>query len=117
MFKKVCLFSACMVLLAAPLSWAAEVTVQWNPNSESDLNGYKLYYGDSPRSQGPYSQTVNVSDKTAVSANLSLVPGVYYFALTAIDTDGNESELSDEVMAEVIVPAIPGKPGQPILIQ
>mgnify|MGYP000008795147 CR=1 FL=1 len=104
------------VTFLAGAGQAATVTLAWDPNTESDLAGYKLYYGNSPRTQAPYTQTVVINDKAATTWQITLEPGGYYFALTAYDASGNESGYSAEVSAEVSPINPPGKPGRPILI-
>jgi len=72
----------------------ADVTLQWDPNSEPDIGGYKIYYGTASRSYGPPADAGNVT--TYVVKDLQ--PGVrYYFAATAYNTDGYESDFSNEV--------------------
>ncbi len=116
--KRTLLLAVGMLLLLAPLAEAGTVSFEWDANSEADLAGYKLYYGNSPRAQGSYTQTVSINNKNATTWQLSLPDGVYYFALTAVDVVGNESGYSNEVSAEISdVPPPPGQPGRPILIQ
>jgi hypothetical protein len=108
------------------LAEADTVTLGWNRNTETDLAGYRLYYGNRPRAQATYPQTVPINNGYATTWQLTLPDGVYYFALTAVDLAGNESGFSREVMAEVSEvtspppppppPGSPGQPGRPILI-
>ena len=70
------------------------IIVQWLPNSESDLAGYKVYYGKASRS---YSHIIPTGLNTSCQIP-DLEPGYkYYFAVTAFDTAGNESHYSAEV--------------------
>lgn len=70
------------------------VVVSWNANSESDLAGYKVYFGNAP---GTYHTTRDAGLSTELAIN-DLVENVpYYFAVTAYDTANNESSFSDEV--------------------
>jgi hypothetical protein len=70
------------------------VTLAWDPNSEPDLAGYRLYYGTASRS---YYRTVEVAGGTSVPV-ADLDPGTtYYFAVTAYNTAGLESDFSNEV--------------------
>ncbi|MDZ7318277.1 MAG: fibronectin type III domain-containing protein [candidate division KSB1 bacterium] len=70
------------------------ITVQWVPNSETDLAGYKLYYGTASRQ---YHTAVRVGTATSCTVK-NLLPGYdYFFAISAYDIAGNESALSDEV--------------------
>lgn len=111
-----CLLLLVMLLGFCSLAHAGTVNIAWNANTEGDLAGYRLYYGETPRAQGAYSQSVTIGQKDATAWTLSVQPGVYYFALTAYDESGNESGFSAEVMAEVPADEPPGKPGQPRLI-
>jgi len=70
------------------------IIVQWSPNHENDLAGYNVYYGTASRS---YSQTIPVGLNTTCQIS-DLEPGYeYFFAVTAYDTAGNESQPSKEV--------------------
>lgn len=75
---------------------AEEVTLSWDANSESDLAGYKVYWGISPRN---YSNVITVPGVPSYPTYtiLGLVPRRYYFAVTAYNTDGLESGFSNEV--------------------
>ncbi len=79
----------------------ASFTLAWDPNQEPDLAGYKLYYGTSSRS---YQQNMDVGNLTQYTLT-GLQDGVtYYFAVTAYDTEGNESGYSNEVSARNNLP-------------
>jgi len=76
-------------------STAPSVTLAWNPNSESGLLGYNIYYGTAPR---VYSGKVSVGSTKTNATIYNLQPGqTYYFAVTAANTAGEESDYSDEV--------------------
>lgn len=91
-----------------------EVTLAWDANSEDNLAGYKLYY-NLDTSGAPYDGTGitegdspviiyldELDDSTDPMFTLTgLEEGqLYYFALTAFDTDDLESDYSDEVSYE-----------------
>jgi hypothetical protein len=77
---------------------AGSATLNWQPNEESDLAGYRVYYGTESRIYGP---PLNVSTVTDYSIN-DLPEGMtYYFAVTALDTSGNESGYSNEVQKAI----------------
>ena len=106
-----------MLFSMVHLADAATVSLAWDANTETNLAGYKLYYGTSPRAQAMYSETVLISGKNTTTWEITLPTGVYYLALTAIDSSGNESDFSNEVKAEISDAAITlGKPGKPIVI-
>ena len=81
------------ILLALPqVGSAAEITLAWDSNAESDVAGYKVYYGTA---SGKYTHSVNVGNVTQTTVNVSKKK--YYISLTAYDTYGNESDFSNEV--------------------
>jgi hypothetical protein len=107
----VCLFIIFPILSVAN---AAEVTLAWDANSEDNLAGYKLYY-KTDTSGTPYNGTgltegdspivISTGELTDASAPVFTLTGLadgeqYYFALTAFDDDGLESDYSDEVSYE-----------------
>jgi hypothetical protein len=75
----------------------ALVNLAWNANTESDLAGYKVHVGTA---SGVYTLlNLNVGNVTSFTVT-GLAPGdVYYFAVTAYDTTGFESLVSNEVSA------------------
>jgi hypothetical protein len=65
--------------------------VTWEPNSESDLAGYRVF-----RSEWPDSGFKPVTDRLTSGVGFfdsSYTPGLYY-ALSAVDESGNESAMS-----------------------
>jgi hypothetical protein len=84
-------------------SFAGALLASWNPNSETDLAGYKIYYGTQP---GNHPVVIDVGDTTRHQVD-NLVEGqTYYFVVTAYDQAGNESAPSVEVFASVDGPSI-----------
>jgi hypothetical protein len=70
------------------------ISLAWDANTESDLAGYKIYYGTASRS---YGASVNVGNVTSYEL-AGLTPGqVYYISVTAYDTANYESGYSNEV--------------------
>lgn len=110
MRKLLALLAVSFALLTNAL--AASVTLEWNPNTEPNLAGYRLYWGTSSRVYTS-SMTILVPKTTATVTGLS--PGVtYYFAVTAFTTDGLESDYSDEV--SYTVPGLPVPPPGPVAL-
>jgi hypothetical protein len=79
---------------------AADVTLQWDANTETDLAGYKVYVGTASRT---YGTPFTIGTQTTYSVT-NLQPGTYYFAVTALNSSGLESDYSNEV-STTIVPA------------
>lgn len=93
------------LLLAFLASGAQSVTLAWNANTETNLMGYRLYYGTGTRT---YSTNVSILAPTTTCTVTGLHSGLtYYFAVTAYCTDGLESDYSDEVYYTVPVSSVP----------
>ncbi len=92
----------CLItLLSSSSSFAGDVTLSWTPpaiNEDgtyiTDLAGYKVYYGTT---SGNYSGTIDVGNMISYHLNDLGDRLTYYFAVTAYDTSGNESQYSNEV--------------------
>ena len=92
-------------MLLAPDSHASEVTLSWDANSEADLAGYKVYFA--AHSGSPYDGTGSPvivpiaslpTPSTPAYTVTDLDPAkVWYFVVTAYDTEGLESDYSNEV--------------------
>jgi hypothetical protein len=68
--------------------------VTWNANTESDLAGYRVYYGTSSRN---YPNSISVGKVTSATITGLTVGTTYYIAVKAEDTSGNLSGFSAEV--------------------
>jgi hypothetical protein len=79
---------------------AASVTLAWDPNTESDLAGYKIHYGTSSKD---YQYSVDVGNFTSCDVSGLDEGKTYYFAATAYDTEYNSSDLSEEVVYTIPV--------------
>ena len=76
--------------------YAAQVTLAWDQNNESDLAGYKIYYGVS---SGSYSNSVNITSGNVTTCTIAdLIEGqTYYFAATSYNSSLVESNYSAEI--------------------
>ncbi|MFQ5637507.1 MAG: FlgD immunoglobulin-like domain containing protein [bacterium] len=77
---------------------AGSAVVSWDPNTEGDLSGYKIYYGKKP---GEYTNDVFVGNVTSKRISGLEVEKRYYFVVTAFDFSGNESKFSSEVSVDI----------------
>lgn len=83
---------------SATLSWESPTT-NADGTPLKDLAGYKLYFG---MTSGQYKDVVDIQDPNITEHTIeNLAKGTYYFAVTAIDTNGNESEFSNEVSKSI----------------
>ena len=92
--KKLLLFTL-FTLFTTSLFGQGVVSLVWDPNSESDLAGYKVYWGTTPRTYG----TPTTIGLVTTFTTPTLSPGRYYFSVTARNTAGLESGYSNEVSA------------------
>ena len=88
--------------LLTPKVYSSQVTLAWDANTESQLAGYKVYYGGASRN---YDQTIDVGNQTSYA--LAEMPEYQktYFAVTAYDKYNQESGFSEELVWEADQPA------------
>lgn len=96
--------------LKAVMDTSGVVTLTWNPNTEKDLMGYKIYQalkeGEEPV---PLTDSVWLSNQFEAKLNLSLLNRKAWYAITALDQRANQSPLS--ALVEVKKPStIPPSP-------
>jgi hypothetical protein len=89
------LFLSVVFLVSGQNSYAGQVTLAWNPSTDSGLAGYQVYYGTA---SGDYSRVVDVGMATRHTLTGLLGGETYYFAATVYNGDGHESVYSDEVV-------------------
>jgi len=89
-----------MATLTVAIATTGSVTLTWDaPTTNADgtplfdLAGYKIYFGTSSRN---YPWSIDVGNVTTYKLN-NLSPGTYFFAVTANNTSGIESDFSVEV--------------------
>lgn len=90
-----------------PVSTVNAVTLSWAPPTQredlstlntNELSGFKIYYGTS---SGVYAQSVTINNPNQTSYEINnLGNGRYYFVITALDSDGNESTYSNEAIKD-----------------
>lgn len=73
-------------------------TFTWDANTETDLAGYKIHVGTA---SGSYNSTVDVGNVTSHSMTNLTIGTTYYFAVSAYNTAGNESAVSNEVSKSI----------------
>jgi archaellum component FlaF (FlaF/FlaG flagellin family) len=95
--KKQIKYVLALLLIFLPATvMAATVTLNWQANQEADISGYNVYYGAASRS---YGQPIPAGNVTSYTVENLTEGSTYYFAVTAVDTSGNESGYSGEVTA------------------
>jgi len=87
---------------------AAQVTGAWDASTDPGVTGYRVHYGTVP---GSYTSHVDMGNVNSCVVS-GLLDGVtYYFAATAYDGDGNESDYSTAV--NYTVPQAPAPVPEP----
>lgn len=98
--------SAVVLFLALQLGFAASasaqaynsVTVAWDANTEPDIAGYIVYWGNGSRS---YDRSVDVGNVTQYTITGLQDLQTYYFAVRAYNTEGLQSAYSAEVTKSI----------------
>ena len=88
----------------ASAAGAQQLTLAWDASASTNVVGYRLYYGTNTRS---YQFVTNTSLMLTQSVALPH-RGRWFFAATAYDTNGLESDFSSEVSWE-------SKPAPPVM--
>lgn len=88
----------CLLLLCVSAA-AAEVRLIWDRNPESDIAGYRVYWGTTPRGPTPpaYSSTFSVGVDPGATVTGLVIGTEYFFAVTAFNIYGLESDYSNEI--------------------
>lgn len=101
--KKLLAFGVCVLflgMLSVGFASGESIKLTWDPNSESDLAGYKIY--ESLVNGGPYVLNKDVGKVTELTLDMAGKPdGTIYYVATAYDLRGNESSYSIQVFYEV----------------
>ncbi|HOD77250.1 MAG TPA: fibronectin type III domain-containing protein [Syntrophorhabdus sp.] len=92
-FFIILIFSA--ITVSAHYAHGTSVTLAWDPNSPvENVVGYRLYYGNESRN---YGFMVEIVGETLKKISGLKKGQNYYFAVTALNGAGQESDFSDEV--------------------
>jgi hypothetical protein len=102
------LLGGCLIFAQSNAFATQSVSLAWDPSPDTNVVGYKVYYGVASRT---YTNIVDVGDVTNTTIS-GLVEGTtYYFAVTAYNILGMESDFSAEV--SYTVPVSTGTGNQP----
>lgn len=95
------IISLITILLGSNFVFAGTANLSWNPNNESDLAGYKIYYGTTSRTgscpTGGYPNVINTGNVNSYTVPNLTAGQTYYFSISAYDISNNESCFSLEV--------------------
>ncbi len=82
------------IFMACSNLHAASINLAWNANSESDLAGYRIYFGTS---SGNYTSSQETGRITRYTLSNLTEGRTYYIAMSAFDASRNESRRSAEI--------------------
>jgi hypothetical protein len=71
------------------------IKLAWDPSTDPNVAGYKVYYGRSP---GKYAPGIDVGNVTTYDLTGLIKGQKYYLAITAYDKAGKESKFSTEII-------------------
>lgn len=87
----------CLLFFGIGIARAADVTLAWDANTETNLAGYKLHF-NTDKAGAPYTTTVDVGNVLEYTfEELDLDANNYWFVATAYSVEGFESDYSNEV--------------------
>jgi hypothetical protein len=93
------------IIFTSMNTFAGSVSLAWDPSPDAGVVGYKVYYGGVT---GTYTNSAAVGNVTNATFT-GLVNGTtYYFAASAIDASGFESDFSNETIS--IIPLLANQP-------
>jgi hypothetical protein len=78
------------------LAWTAPTTYT-DGTPQTDLTGYKIYYGTS---SGNYTTSIDIGNVTSYTLT-NLATGTYFISVTAYDSSRIESNFSNEVTTTI----------------
>lgn len=105
---RILILTAIFLLTICTTIFGREVTLTWDPNSEPDLSHYIVYWGTTSRNYTSNSGGIGLV--TEYSMPLPDDGKVYYFAVTAVDDAGLESDYSNEVFTKEETGSLPIAP-------
>ena len=96
-------------LIAVTIASGESIKLVWDPNTEADLAGYKVY--SSATDGGPYTLIQDVGNVCELVLDVTGKPdGPIYYVATAYDAIGNESGYSNQA-TYVVDHSAPQPPG------
>ena len=98
--KKIVLIAVLFVIMPLTAAHGTDLTLGWFPNTEVNLQGYRVYYGTEPHN---YSSDIDVGNPAPVNGLITItITGfipytTYYFSVTSYNNLGVSSKLSPEL--------------------
>jgi hypothetical protein len=86
----------------------SEVRLWWDANPETDIAGYKLYWGKATGTYNAVGSPKNMGNVLQGGADIDET-ATWHFALTAYNTSGLESDHSSEAIQAIALGLAAGK--------
>jgi hypothetical protein len=104
-----------VMIFAGALPAEANCTLSWNPNTEADLAGYRVYhsYSSNGYTVGSYSLTTTATSLTCADMQIGYDGRLHYWTVTAYDSRGNESAFPAQVWMQMPLVTDPASPPPP----
>jgi len=90
-------------VLGVTLPGSYSVALAWQPSSSTNVTSYRVYSGSA---SGNYTNSVLVGNVTTNTVSGLASGATYYFSITAIGADGQESPFSNEINYMPGVPTV-----------
>jgi len=81
--------------------YAQSTTLAWDPNTDTDLAGYRVYRSEQSGVFAPPSNNSSLLTTTSFTDSTVQQGHTYYYAVTAVNTSGLESAYSSQVQAVI----------------
>jgi hypothetical protein len=98
---RIALWSFLLALSPLTIFAAPSITLAWDPSPDTSVVGYKVYWGIATRT---YTNSLSAGGATTLTISNLVAGRTYYFAATAYDTNGIESDYSVEASGSVALP-------------
>ena len=92
--------TALYFIVSSTIAYAGQVTLGWDKSTETEVAGYKVYYGTATRN---YTQSIKIASPNITACTIiNLLNGQkYYFAAIAYNAELIESDYSAEVFTTI----------------
>jgi Fibronectin type III domain len=87
-----------LVLMQNPIQADQSVILGWQPSSDPNVVGYRIYYGTTSHN---YTSKVSIGNLTSVTIEGLADGTTYYFAATTVSDQNQESGFSNEAIYQV----------------
>lgn len=89
------------LLIAAAITQASTVRLQWNESTETNVVGYRVYWGPASLTYDHFMEVLGRTNTTTVVSNLISAP-IYFVTVRSFTDDGLESVISGEITVKNI---------------